>query len=85
MTTGLPPEIRLGNDVTRALRHLPHDAAAQAIATHLTKFWEPRMRRALVERVGAGDARVDPLLADAVRAHLARDIDPAAIAEPSGG
>ena len=63
---GLPPVIRLGNDVTRALRHLPPDEAVQAIATHLTKFWDPRMRRSLQALVDAGHPDVDPLLARAV-------------------
>jgi formate dehydrogenase subunit delta len=81
----LPPEIRMGNDIARALHHLPDDEAATAIATHLTKFWEPRMRRALIERVRAGDPRVDPLLATATMTYLGDRVDHAEVAEPSGG
>lgn len=83
--SGPPPEIRLGTDVARALRHLPADQASEQVATHLRKFWDPRMRRALVERVRAGDPRLDPLLVAAVHAYLAGDIDTAEVAEPSGG
>ena len=85
MTDGLPAEIRMGNDIARALHHLPDDDAEVAVATHLTKFWEPRMRRALVERVRAGDPRVDPLLAQATERYLAGAVDRAEVAEPSGG
>lgn len=85
MNDALPAEIRMGNDIARALHHLPADAAAEAVATHLKKFWEPRMRRALVERVRAGDPRVDELLALAAERYLAGQIDRAEVAEPSGG
>jgi formate dehydrogenase subunit delta len=81
----LPPEIRLGNDIARAMHHLPPDEAATAVATHVKKFWDPRMRRALVERVRAGDPRVDPLLAAATRSYLGGQVDHAEVAEPSGG
>lgn len=83
--TGLPSEIRMGNDIARAFRHLPEDQAATAVATHVKKFWDPRMRRALVERVSAGDARIDPLLVTATKAYLADHVDRAEVAEPSGG
>jgi formate dehydrogenase subunit delta len=80
-----PPEIRLGDDVARAFGHYPPERAAREIATHLRKFWEPRMRAAIIARVAERDPRVDPLLAEAVAAYLAGDIDPAEVAEPSAG
>jgi formate dehydrogenase subunit delta len=85
MSDRLPPEVRLGNDIARALHHLPADEAAIAVATHLKKFWEPRMRRALVERVRAGDPRIDPVLATATLTYLGGQLDRAEVAEPSGG
>lgn len=85
MSARLPAEIRLGNDICRAFCHLPQDAAAAAVATHLTKFWDPRMRRALVDRVQEGDPRIDPLLATATRSYLSGEVDRAEVAEPSGG
>jgi len=81
----LPPEIRMGGDVSRALAHLPPEEASEQIATHLRKFWEPRMRQALIDRVRQGDGRVDPLLADAVHDFLVGDIDREEVSEPSGG
>jgi formate dehydrogenase subunit delta len=31
-------------------------AAAEGVRTHLSKFWEPRMRRQIIEHVAAGGA-----------------------------
>ncbi len=46
------------------------DQAQHDIADHLKKFWEPRMRRALLLHVDAHDgAGLDPLVLAAVRAH----------------
>ncbi|MGB7449551.1 MAG: formate dehydrogenase subunit delta [Ornithinimicrobium sp.] len=83
--SSLPPEIRMGSDVTRALAHLPPDEASEQIATHLRKFWEPRMRQALIDRVRTQDERVEPLLASAVHDYLDGDIDREEVSEPSGG
>jgi formate dehydrogenase subunit delta len=36
--------------------------AVEGIATHLRKFWDPRMRQAIVARLAAGEAiGLDPL------------------------
>jgi formate dehydrogenase subunit delta len=45
----LPPVIRLANEITVQFAHKPHDAAVEAIARHMNSFWEPRMRRQLVD------------------------------------
>ncbi|MDV3223261.1 formate dehydrogenase subunit delta [Intrasporangium sp.] len=85
MSEALPPEIRMGNDIARAMRHLAPDEAATAVATHVKKFWDPRMRKALTERVREGDPRIDPLLAAATVSYLGGHVDRAEVAEPSGG
>ena len=37
-------------------------AAVEGIATHLRKFWDPRMRKEIVAKVRAGEAAgLDPL------------------------
>ena len=41
----MPPVVRLGHDLVRNFEALPPDRAAVEIATHIRKFWEPRMRR----------------------------------------
>ena len=42
------------------------DTASAKIAEHITKFWDPRMRRAIVAHLDAGGAGLDPAVRDAV-------------------
>lgn len=58
---GSPPHVRLANDVAAQFVHRPLDEAAQAVATHLRSFWEPRMRTALLAHLAAGGAGLDPI------------------------
>jgi formate dehydrogenase subunit delta len=51
-------------------RFFAHQGAAKAIAgtaDHLVKFWDPRMRAAIVAHVAAGGSGLDPLVLQAVR------------------
>ncbi len=43
------------------------DTAAASIADHLQKFWDPRMRRAIVAQLCDGGNRLDPLVREAVK------------------
>jgi formate dehydrogenase subunit delta len=79
----LPPELRLGGDIARAMAHLG-ERAPEEIATHLRKFWDPRMRAAILERLRAGEIE-DPVLRSGVEAYLAGAIDRGEVREPSGG
>ena len=64
--TGLPPEVRMGNQIAFQFANLPAPEAAAAIARHIENFWDPRMRRTIEALVAAGDDRLEPLLVDAV-------------------
>ncbi len=44
------------------------DTASAKIAEHITKFWDPRMRRAIVAHLDAGGAGLDPAARQAVEA-----------------
>lgn len=46
----------------------PHDEAVRGLADHFNKFWEPRIRAKLHEVIKARDARLHPLVFDAVAA-----------------
>lgn len=47
--------------------------ALDGIATHIHKFWEPRMRLRLIEAVVAGQAQeLMPLVSDAIQTHQAK-------------
>ncbi|MFI9024074.1 formate dehydrogenase subunit delta [Streptomyces sp. NPDC053560] len=59
-TTPLPPECRLANDIARAFRHLPDDQAAEAVASHIRRFWDPRMRTRLSRFAAEGAAGLHP-------------------------
>lgn len=44
--------------------------ALEDIAAHLRRYWEPRMRRALMHHIdSAGGMELDDIVLDAVRAH----------------
>jgi formate dehydrogenase subunit delta len=61
----LPPNARLANEIAIQFAHRPHDEAVAEIAKHMRSFWDPRMRRLLLEHVDAGGADLDPLAAAA--------------------
>lgn len=62
---GLPPHVRLANEIAVQFAHLPPEKAAAAIATHIHMFWDPRMLRALLAHIDAGGEDLDPLAAAA--------------------
>ena len=82
MTTAVPAEARLGNDIARQFAHLPPDRAADAVARHIETFWAPPMRRALLALVAAQEPSLDPLVVDAVGRLAARPDSPDPIPSP---
>lgn len=85
MSEGPPPVVRLGHDLVRNFEHLPTEKAAVELATHIKKFWEPRMRHELVARVRGGDPTLHPLLVRAAEDLVDDEVDAAEVREPSGG
>ncbi len=77
--------LRMGMDLVRAFQHLPRDEAATEIATHITKFWEPRMRHELMAHVRLGDTALHPLLVAAAEHFVDHDINESELREASGG
>jgi len=65
MSGGLPPDVRLANEIAIQFTHLTRADAEDRIAKHMHDFWEPRMLRALLAHIDAGDDDVDPLAAAA--------------------
>ncbi|TDV53734.1 formate dehydrogenase subunit delta [Actinophytocola oryzae] len=66
MSDGLPPHVRLANEISIQFAHLdPADGAAR-VARHMHDFWEPRMLRALLDYKDAGGEDLDPLAAVAI-------------------
>ena len=81
----VPPVVRLGHDLVRNFEALPPEKAAVEIATHIRKFWEPRMCDELVARARRGDTTLHPLLVRAAEDLVDGDVDRAEVREPSGG
>lgn len=77
--------IRMGHDIVRAFAALPREEAATEIATHIMKFWEPRMRHELVAHLRRGDTAMHPLLVAAAEHFVDRDINEGELREASGG
>lgn len=62
--------VRMANRIGDFFAALPDAAEAQAgIAGHLQRFWEPRMRRQIVEHVERGGAGLDEIVRQAIAAH----------------
>ena len=56
---------RLGS-VPRSFFHsMPEAERVPGVATHINKFWEPRMRAQLFELIDQGGAGLDPLVLEA--------------------
>lgn len=59
--------VYMANQIGRAFAHEPHDRAVADTAQHIRKFWEPRMRVAIlaVFETEAG-AQLNPVARDAM-------------------
>ncbi|MGG5260711.1 formate dehydrogenase subunit delta [Phycicoccus avicenniae] len=85
MSGDTPAVVRLGHDLVRNFEALPPEKAAEELATHIKKFWEPRMRHELLARIRRGDTDLHPLLVRAAEDLVDGDIDRDEVREPSGG
>jgi formate dehydrogenase subunit delta len=57
--------VRMANQIATFFKSQPAGEAADGVANHINKFWEPRMRRQFFELIEKGDAGFDPLVIDA--------------------
>ncbi len=58
--------VRMANQIGTFFAHMPPETAQAAIAEHLRKFWDPRMRAQLVASVASGEAGLQPNVHQAV-------------------
>ena len=65
--------VRMANQIGRFFEAMPdRPEALENAAQHIKRFWEPRMRRALLQHLdGSGAADLNPLMAEAIRTHRA--------------
>lgn len=57
--------VRMANQIATFFISQPEAAQVQGVATHINKFWEPRMRRAFFEVVDNGGDGLFPLVMEA--------------------
>ena len=58
--------VYMANQIGKFFASQGHDKAAASIAEHLAKFWDPRMRDAIVSHLEEGGAKLDPWVREAV-------------------
>lgn len=54
--------VRMANQIATFFHSMPEDEQVVGVATHINKFWEPRMRAQFFELVDAGGEGLDPLV-----------------------
>ncbi|AFL54049.1 formate dehydrogenase subunit delta [Sinorhizobium fredii] len=57
--------IHMANQIATFFQSQPAREAAQGVATHINKYWEPRMRRKLFEHIEHGGEGLNPLVLEA--------------------
>ena len=64
--------IRMANQIGTFFESQPDRAEAlEGIASHIKKFWEPRMRREFLALLDEGVAGVQPIVREALQQHRA--------------
>jgi len=65
--------IRMANRIGEFFEAMPdRPEALEGIATHIRKFWDPRMRRQFAQVLdGEGAQALKPIVRDAMQAHRA--------------
>jgi formate dehydrogenase subunit delta len=58
--------IYMANQIGKFFVSQGKDKAAAAVADHLKRFWDPRMRTAIIAHLDAGGAGLDPYARRAV-------------------
>ncbi len=56
----------MANQIGRFFESQKPETAVAGIEDHMLKFWDPRMRRAIVAELAEGRIQLDPLVRDAV-------------------
>jgi formate dehydrogenase subunit delta len=56
----------MANQIGRFFESQKRDTAVAAIEDHLLKFWDPRMRKAILAQLAEGSIELHPLVRQAV-------------------
>jgi formate dehydrogenase subunit delta len=58
--------VYMANQISKFFASQGADKAVAGVAEHLAKFWDPRMRAAIIAHLDAGGVGLDPLVREAV-------------------
>ena len=59
--------VRMANDIGNFFRSEPeHDVAVEGVASHIKRFWDPRMRKEIVAHLEGGGDGLSDLAREAV-------------------
>jgi formate dehydrogenase subunit delta len=58
--------VYMANQIGKFFAHRREEEAVAAIADHLVKFWDPRMRREILAHLSSGGGGLDPLVRKAI-------------------
>ena len=58
--------VYMANQIGKFFATQQHDQAVAAIADHLEKFWDPRMRSTILAQYDGIEGRLDPLVKEAI-------------------
>ena len=58
--------VYMANQIGKFFQLQGRDKAVPGIAEHIRKFWDPRMRAAILAHLDAGGAGLDPNVRDAI-------------------
>lgn len=67
--------ISMANQIADFFQSYPETEAVDGIATHIEKFWDPRMRRGIYAHLNAGGAGLKPLTLKALQKLAAKQPD----------
>ena len=59
--------VRMANQIGRFFVAQKHPEGVASMTDHLKKFWDPRMRDAIIAHVDHGGAGLDPIAIEAVK------------------
>ena len=67
--------VYMANQIGRFFAHRPEARAAADTADHLRKFWDPRMRKAIIDHVDGGGTGLQPVALLAVNSLKVEKVD----------
>jgi formate dehydrogenase subunit delta len=61
MAQNVPAEIKMINNIAAHFGYLRSEQAATAVADHIGRFWDPRMKQRLLMLVASDTTDLDPI------------------------